>query len=352
MSQMIVLIVLMKFLAITNFDGSLKNVNVNKTIAFYNVENLFDTINDAKTYDDDYTPTGKNHFSTKDYFHKIKNTAKVISEIGNNKTSAGPELIGLAEVENFQVLNDLIETEILKHNHYQIIHFDSPDQRGIDVALIYNENQFSPIESEAIEVKLWTERGERIYTRDVLYVSGILDDEVIHVFVNHWPSRRGGKSRSDSKRMKAAYLVKQKLDDILIVEPNAKVIILGDFNDDPIDKSIRHGLLLPSKTELSLSKFLFNPMKKMFQKGMNTLAYQDGINLFDQIIISNTLLKKEKNQEGLVFQRAGVYNPSYLITQKGKYKGYPYRSFQNNHFAGGYSDHFPVFIELKNVSSP
>lgn len=152
--------------------------------------------------------------------------------------------------------------------------------------------------------------------------------------------------------MKAAYLVKQKLDQILLIEPNAKIIIMGDFNDDPIDKSIKHGLLLPSETQKKLSRFLFNPMRKMHQKGMNTLAYRDGINLFDQVIISNNLLKTERNVIGYFFHRAGIYNPSYLISQGGKYKGYPFRSFQNNHFAGGYSDHYPVYIELIKISQP
>jgi len=317
-----------------------------RIIGFYNVENLFDTIDDPETIDEAYTPTGKNQYSNKDYLWKINNTAKVISELGTNGETNGPDLIGLAEIENFRVLNDLIFQERLVQEDYQIIHQDSPDRRGIDVALLYKASSFSPIESEFIELKLWNEKGERIYTRDILYAKGILDDEVIHVFVNHWPSRRGGKSRSDPKRMKAAYIVKNKMSQILTAEPNATIFILGDFNDDPTDKSIKNELMMSDCNEKKCLTNLFNPMEKMFKKGMNTLAYRDGLNLFDQIIFSNNLMQNEKNQSNFSFFRAGIYNPSYLISQHGKYKGYPLRSFENNRFSGGYSDHYPVFVEL------
>lgn len=317
-----------------------------RTIGFYNVENLFDTIDDPETIDEAYTPSGKNHYSHQNYLSKIKNTARVISEIGSSRKNRGPDLIGLAEIENFQVLQDLVQSKELHHKNYQIIHQDSPDRRGIDVALLYKPAFFSPIEFEAIELRLWNENGERIYTRDILYVQGILDDEAIHIFVNHWPSRRGGKTRSDPKRMKAAYMVNKKTSEILMMDPNAKIIILGDFNDDPTDKSIKNGLLLSADKENELSTSFFNPMEKMFKKGMNTLAYRDGLNLFDQIILSNNLLKEEKYPAGFVLYRTGIYNPSYLITQHGKYKGYPLRSFENSHYAEGYSDHYPVFVEL------
>lgn len=323
-----------------------------RTIGFYNVENLFDTIDDPETIDEAFTPSGKNHYSQVDYLGKIKNTASVISEIGSNRKNRGPDLIGLAEIENFNVLNDLIHTEELYRQQYQIIHQDSPDRRGIDVALLYKTAFFFPIETESIELRLWDEKGERIYTRDILYVQGILDDEVIHVLVNHWPSRRGGKTRSDPKRMKAAYLVKKKTNQILLREPNAKIFILGDFNDDPTDNSIKNGLLLPSELEKEISKNLFNPMEKMHKQGMNTLAYRDGLNLFDQIILSNNLLKSENSQASFFLYRAGIYNPSYLISQHGKYKGYPLRSFTNSRYAGGYSDHFPVFVELIKRYAP
>lgn len=322
-----------------------------RTICFYNVENLFDTIDDPETIDEAYTPSGKNHYSSQDYLSKIRNTARVISEIGSKGKKRGPDVIGLAEIENFRVLQDLVHSEGLDSKKYQIIHQDSPDRRGIDVAILYKPAFFSPIEFEAIELRLWNENGERIYTRDILYVQGILDDEVIHVFVNHWPSRRGGKSRSDPKRMKAAFMVKKKTNEILLSDPNAKIIILGDFNDDPTDRSIKNGLLISSDAENEPSISFFNPMEKMHKRGMNTLAYRDGLNLFDQIILSNSLMKKETYRTGFIFHKAGIYNPSYLISQHGKYKGYPLRSFENNRYVEGYSDHYPVFVELLRPGS-
>ncbi|MDN3641504.1 endonuclease/exonuclease/phosphatase family protein [Lutimonas halocynthiae] len=317
-----------------------------KTIGFYNVENLFDTVDDSLTFDEDYTLNGKNHYSKTDYIEKINKTARVISEIGSGKINSGPCIIGLAEIENFKVLDDLVHTIKLQNFAYQIIQKDSPDRRGIDVALLYREADFLPLETKFIEVRLWNERGERIYTRDILYVNGILDNDEIHIIVNHWPSRRGGKSRSETKRMKTAYLVRQLTDSITLANPEAKILILGDFNDDPIDKSIKKGLLKPIQAENNVLYPFFNPMEVMFKKGWNSMSYRDGLHLFDQIILSSNLKSDNSSINGYVFYRAGIYNPSYLISQKGKYKGYPLRSFENNRYAGGYSDHFPVYVQL------
>lgn len=317
-----------------------------KTVGFYNVENLFDTIDDSLTLDEDYTLTGKNHYSKEDYSAKIVHTAKVISEIGSGKTGSGPSIIGLAEIENFKVLDDLVNSNQLHHFAYQIIQKDSPDRRGIDVALLYKDIDFLPINTEFIEVKLWNEKGERIYTRDILYVNGILDNDEVHIIVNHWPSRRGGKTRSEPKRIKTAYLVRQVTDRILLRNPDAKILILGDFNDDPIDKSIKEGLLKPLQVDRITIHPFFNPMEIMFKKGWNSMAYRDALHLFDQIILSSNLKSNYSQGKGYFFHKAGIYNPSYLISQKGKYKGYPLRSFENNSYAGGYSDHFPVYVEL------
>lgn len=328
----------------TNKENS-KKYHV-KTIGFYNVENLFDTVDDSLTIDEDYTLNGKNHYSEEDYLEKIHKTAKVISEIGSDNDNRGPSIIGLAEVENYKVLQDLVNSFQLQSSAYQIIHKDSPDRRGIDVALLYTDQDFLPIDIKFVEVRLWNERGERIYTRDILYVNGILDNEEIHIIVNHWPSRRGGKSRSETKRMKTAYLVRQLTDSIFLNDPDSKILILGDFNDDPVDKSIKEGLLKPLQVENNTLYPFFNPMEIMFKKGWNSMAYRDGLHLFDQVILSSNLKRGSDGIKGYFFYRAGIYNPSYLISQKGKYKGYPLRSFENNHYAGGYSDHFPVYVEL------
>ena len=317
-----------------------------RTIAFYNVENLFDTINNPDTFDDDFTSKGKNHYSSKIYWNKIRNISTVISQIGFDKTNNSPALIGLAEIENRSVLEDLVKSDKLRSKQYKIIHFDSPDLRGIDVALLFQEKYFTPINQEIFEVKLWEESGARIYTRDILLVSGLLDNELIHVIINHWPSRRGGQVKSNTKREKAAYIVSEIIDKITLDYPDSKIIIMGDFNDDPIDKSLKIGLNSVGKLQKTKDSLLYNPMEKMYKNGMNTLGYRDGINLFDQVLMNANCISFNKSYKAFKFYKAGIFNPNYLITSKGKYKGYPFRSFHYNNFSGGYSDHFPVYIYL------
>jgi len=317
-----------------------------RTIAFYNVENLFDTINNTNTFDEDFTPTGKNKYTGEVYFKKIENISKVISEIGAEKTKTSPAIIGLAEIENRAVLEDLIHSEKLKNKHYNIIHYDSPDIRGIDVALLYQEKYFTPLSHETFEVKLWEENGNRIYTRDQLLVSGLLDDELIFIIVNHWPSRRGGQERSSPKREKAAYVTSQIIKKIKLENATAKIFILGDFNDDPTDVSIKNGLNSTKSIEKLRDSTLFNPMENLYKKGLNTLGYRDQINLFDQILMTPDCISLDYQYNSFQFFKVGVFNPSYLITNKGRYKGYPFRSFGNGNFTGGYSDHFPVYVYL------
>ncbi|MFD1315004.1 endonuclease/exonuclease/phosphatase family protein [Namhaeicola litoreus] len=313
------------------------------TIAFYNVENLYDTIDDLNTFDEDFTPEGKLKFSGKDYDKKMKNIAQVISEIGYNQA---PVLVGLAEIENSAVLQDLVNTSFLSPFQYGFIQFDSPDLRGIDVALLYQKKKFKPIFQEAIEVKIWDESGMRIFTRDILYISGILADEEIHVFVNHWPSRRGGEEISESKRIKAAYVLKRKIEEIQSDNVDAKIIVLGDFNDNPTDEGIKEVLASKgSMQEVELDEF-FNPFEKMYKIGYNTLAHWDQLHLFDQVLVSKSFLPLKKNKNQLFFLKANIYNPPYISNLSGKYKGYPKRSFINNKFANGYSDHYPVYISL------
>ena len=316
-----------------------------RTIAFFNVENLFDTINNPSTFDEDFTPQGKNHYNSAVYQKKILNISRVLSEIGKEKTKTSPAIIALSEIENDTVLKDLIHSPPLKDQHYQIIHYNSPDIRGIDVALLYKQEIFKPLEQESTEVKLWDDEGKRIYTRNILTVKGFLDDELIYMIVNHWPSRRGGQQRSSTKREKAAFVVQKIIDGIREEDKNARIIVLGDFNDDPVDKSIKTLNSTGNLKDLDKSS-LYNPMEILYHKGYNTLSHRDGLNLFDQIMMSYRFISPYKDYKNYQFYQAGIYNPDYLITQTGKYRGYPFRSFQNNTFTGGYSDHFPVFIYL------
>jgi hypothetical protein len=322
-----------------------KNYQI-KTIAFYNLENLFDTIDDPTKNDEASPIMSIKENSSKVYQKKLHNMAKVIAEIGVRESKNSPVIVGVAEVENYKVLEDLVSTGSLKNKQYSIIHYDSPDLRGIDVALLYQPKYFRPIHHETFEVRLWDAEGIRIYTRDQLLVSGYLDDELIHVIVNHWPSRRGGVERSSYKREKAAYVTTQIIEKIRKSDLNAKIIIMGDLNDDPIDPSLKKVLRTKAKKATINEGDIYNPMEDMFRRGQNTLVYRDNINLFDQIMFTSPLLTINKDYETYKMYKVGVFNPQYLTTQTGKYKGYPFRSFSNSGFVGGYSDHYPVYMYL------
>lgn len=314
------------------------------TVAFYNLENLFDTINDPNKNDEASPMFEIKNNRTQVYTQKLKNLAKVISEIGIEKTNTSPSLLGVAEVENRAVLEDLIQTDILKKKNYGIIHYDAPDLRGIDVALLYHKNVFIPMHHLSYELKLWSDKGYRIYTRDQLVVSGYLENELIHILINHWPSRRGGEKRSRPLREKAAFLNKRICDSIYKKHPKSKIIIMGDLNDNPTNSSLKKVL----QTETNLKKIndtlLFNPYEILYRKGYSTLGYRDNIHLFDQILVNGKFISTHFNS--LSFYKANIFNPEYLSTQTGKYKGYPFRSFSYGTFTNGYSDHYPVYIYL------
>ena len=327
-----------------SFAQSEKQYKVN-TVAFYNVENLFDYEDDPLTFDDDRTPEGKDHWTQEIYEAKLANMAKVIAEIGADVTGTSPALIGLCEVENLRVLEDLVNQEPLVNKDYGIVHFDSPDRRGIDVALLYQKKIFTPTNYQTYELEIYDDedRSKRIYTRDQLLVSGMLDGEKISVIVNHWPSRSGGEERSRPKRLKAAELNNYIMDSLFSEDPYSKIISMGDFNDDPVSPSIKNILKTKGEREEMKLKEFYNPMEDMYKKGMGTLAYRDAWNLFDQIILSTELTKKDYSSYR--YYKAGIFNKNYLSTPRGQYKGYPFRSFVNG-YTGGYSDHFPVFVYL------
>ncbi|SRX73201.1 endonuclease/exonuclease/phosphatase family protein [Aequorivita antarctica] len=327
-----------------SFSQTEKEYKIN-TIAFYNLENLFDYEDDPLIFDDDRTPEGKDHWTKEIYEAKLVNMAKVISEIGEDITSTSPALIGVSEIENRRVLEDLLNQKPLVNKDYGIVHFDSPDRRGIDVALLYQKRLFTPTNYKAYELIIYDDqdRSKRVYTRDQLLVSGMLDGEKINIIVNHWPSRSGGEERSRPKRIKAAELNKHIMDSLFSEDPYAKIITMGDLNDDPVSPSIKDVLKSKSERQDMKVKELYNPMENMYKKGLGTLAYRDAWNLFDQIIISTELTKKDYSSYR--FYKAGIFNKNYLTTPHGQYKGYPFRSFVNG-YTGGYSDHFPVYIYL------
>ena len=296
---------------------------------------------------EDFTPKSNKNYTYNIYQQKLKNIAQVISEIGFKYTKTAPAVVGLVEVENRQVVEALTQQDALKKYDYGVVHYNSFDARGIDVALIYQKKRFTVTNSYKKELVLFREDGKREYTRDLLVVSGILDGEKVAFFVNHWPSRRGGEAVSMPKRNAAAALLKQEMDALREKNPNIKLIAMGDFNDDPISPSFKNHLkAVGDEKELNEEYPYFNPMYKMYKKGVASLAYRDAPNLFDQIIYSKNLVSASSAEEYAVY-RTEVYAPAYLINKQGNYKGYPFRSWDGDKFTGGYSDHFPVFTILQ-----
>ena len=307
------------------------------TIAFYNVENLFDTFNNPTTADDDFTPKGKNKWTFRRYKIKIKKLGSVISQLGIKRSKNPPAIVGLVEVENAKVVADLANSSYLRKQHYGFVHHDSPDERGIDVALLYNKIAFELLTSKTYPVFLKDDEGERDYTRDILKVSGNLHGELLHILVNHWPSRREGTAESAPKRIAAAETLRSIVDGIQENEMDAKIIIMGDFNDDPASKSVK---------EYFVKDDFYNPMESLIDKEKSgTSTYNKKWNLFDQIIFSKNFL--EKKEGTLHFKHAEVFNKEWLKIYKGKLKGSPFRTYIGRWYQGGFSDHFPVYAFLE-----
>ncbi len=322
-----------------------KKYNI-RTIAFYNLENLFDTINDINKNDEASPIMELKINRSKVYWDKIDKLGSTIAQIGLDKSNTSPAIIGVSEVENLSVLEDLISSKHLTKKKYGIIHYDSPDKRGIDVALLYQKRYFKPIYHEAFNPNIYR-NNFKVYTRDQLLVSGYLDDELIHIIVNHWPSRSGGEAKSRPLREKAAYQNTKIISQIREKDPNAKILTLGDFNDDPINSSFKKILNTKSRKKDVDINDIYNPYEDLFRRGFNTLGYRDNINLFDMILISSPLLDKgEKDFSSYKMFKAMIFNKRFLTSKKGQYKGYPFRSFSNGAYTGGYSDHYPVYIYL------
>lgn len=326
----------------TTVNAQEKKFNIH-TIAFYNLENLFDTINDPNKFDE-FSPIMELKTNRAEvYKNKVKNMARVIADIGFEVTKNTPAMIGISEAENREVLEDVVNDSLLIHKNYGIVHYDSPDARGIDVALLYQKNIFTPTSTSTHGLKIYDDQNQkRIYTRDQLLVSGKLEDELIHIIVNHWPSRRGGEARSRPKRVAAAKLSKRIVDSLQAINPYAKIVVMGDLNDNPTNTSVKTVLKAQKDKNKVGLKGIYNPMASFYANGVGTNAYRDNWNLFDQIMLTKPLL--EKDYSSFRFYKAGIFNKPYLIHNKGKYKGYPFRSFSNGGFTGGFSDHFPVYV--------
>jgi len=311
-----------------------------RCISFYNLENLYDTINQSDVDDEEFTPAGKNNWDRKKYREKLTHMSEVISKIGIDVTPDGPAVIGVSEIENRSVLEDLVKQPSLKSRNYRIVHFDGPDRRGVDCALFYNPKYFKMTNAQSRPFIIAGDTS--FHTRDQLVVSGIFDGEPMHFVVNHWPSRSGGQKGSEYKRLGAANVTRSIVDSLLAIDPKAKIMVMGDLNDDPIDKSVKKVLNTATDEKVMLDGQLFNPMAKMLKNGIGSLAYRDSWNLFDQIILSQALLGEDKTT--YKYYKAVVFNKTWITTKDGTFKGYPFRTYSYGSYIGGYSDHFPVMV--------
>ena len=322
-------------------------------VGFYNFENLFDTQDDPENWgDDEFLPAGSKNWNEEKYREKLSNLAGVVNELGAGLTSDGPAILGVAEVENRKVLEDFAGHPGIRHRDYQIIHYESPDHRGIDVGLLYQPKYFKPLSSRPISMKEGpSNHGDSLLTRDILYVSGILDGDTIHVLVNHWPSRSGGESATTHLREYAAGLNRETIESIKKIDKSPKIIIMGDLNDDPSSPSLKNVLTARKDKRKTPKGGLYNPMYRLYQKGIGSNAWRDAWNLFDQLVVSQTLI--DKKTPGYRFYQAHVHNKPYLTQKSGQYQGYPFRTFAGDNYLAGYSDHFPVYLYLiKETATP
>lgn len=307
--------------------------------AFYNLENLFDYEDDPNNKgDDEFLPTGPYKWTKDKYEQKLGNMARTIALLARDNCPAGPALIGIAEVENDRVVHDLVSRPEVAAMGLKYVHYESPDWRGIDVALLYNPRLFKVISSKPYP--LHVPGNPTLRTRDQLLVSGILAGEPVSVIVCHWPSRYGG-GKSSPLREAAAALSKHIADSVRTASPANKVIIMGDLNDDPTDKSCAEVLGAARKRREARPDGYFNTTWPLYDRGVGSLCYQDVWCLYDQQIVSGNFLT-DKTQKTLTFWKAEVFNRDFLTTPTGKRKGYPYRSFDGNRWQNGYSDHFPT----------
>lgn len=310
-------------------------------IAFYNFENLFDTIpNNPEGRDEEFTPGGQRQWNGRKYREKVHNLAYAISRFATRTTPQGPAIIGVSEIENRSVMEDVAAQPELAAWNLKIVHHDSPDARGVDVGLMYNPRYFKV---ENVTNHRLTAIPFR--TRDQMCVVGSLLGQRIGVIVNHWPSRLGGQEQSEPNRVAAAELSKAIADSLWSVDPEMGVIIMGDLNDDPMDKSCAKILGAKKKADGVEAHGFFNPWWEKLDKGIGTLAYKSAWNLFDQIIISGNLVNVPDDR--WKFYEAKVLNFDFLKDTEGSRVGYPKRTYSAGSYLGGYSDHFPTEIFLR-----
>ncbi|MEN9320153.1 MAG: hypothetical protein RLZZ309_1140 [Bacteroidota bacterium] len=301
-----------------------------QVVAFYNCENFYDTTNQIIVNDEEFLPNSAKGYSASRYAQKSGQLSKVLFGLGQLGNKEGLALLGVAEIENQYVLEKVIQSNALKKYQYKYIHFNSMDPRGIDVALIYQPRFFSPYQYKSYSLKD-ANHFQDYATRDILLVKGQLQQQWVYVLVNHWPSRRGGSNLAKKNRIWAATTCKRIMDSIHLVDPNAYWIVMGDFNDNPTNKSLR-------------TLGLDNPFLPLYKQGQGSLAFRDSWNLFDQILLSRNWATAKPT---LTNYKSIIYKTPDMVENQGKYAGYPKRTWNGDQFRGGYSDHFPVALIFK-----
>ncbi len=313
------------------------------SILFYNVENLFDTKNNPETEDDEYTHKGEKYWTNQKLNQKLQNISKVIL------SSAGwdlPALVALCEVENKYVLEKLKNDSPLRSKQYKIIHKESPDHRGTEVAVLYNPQQFVPITYNYFPLK--DKNDAVIATREILYLSGIVGEtDTLHIFVNHWPSRYSGMLETKADRMLAAQTLRQKVNALFELYSNPKIIIVGDFNDQPTNESIQQTLAAKKVENEIENKALYNLSYPWMSENSGTLKFQSQWSVFDQIIVSGYLLNSGSGYLAKA-ENASIISFPFLFEKDEKYGGQkPKRTYYGYQYLGGFSDHLPVLLQLQ-----
>ena len=312
-------------------------------IMFYNTENLFDIYNDSLKRDDAFTPEGEKHWSKRKYIKKINNISKVIVAVGQWDA---PDIVGLCEIENRYVLEGITKHTALKRLKYKIIHKESPDRRGIDVALLYRKGKFKVINFEAIRVTFPFDANKP--TRDILYVKGKnTNGDTLHIFVNHWPSRWGGQTETDRKRRYVASVVKHKTDSLFRADGNPRIIVMGDLNDYPDNNSVVKVLKARTTFDKIRPKELYNLAYYLQNtKGKGTHKHKGEWGVLDQIIVSGVLLNND-NTTHMTIDDAHVFEAPFLLEKDENYTGFiTFRTYIGFKFHDGYSDHLPVYLDL------
>ena len=327
-------------------------------IGFYNLENLFDTYHDEGKNDEEYLPDGTNQWTEAKYAKKLKNMASVIRAM-KEENKAWHAILGVSEIENRHVLEDLVSQPEIAEANYQIVHYDGPDRRGVDVALFYRPELFTLLESRSIpfdfnsdlDFGMSEEEKADFRTRDILMVRGMLGDEMFAFFVAHLPSRLGDKS--SALRSRGGEIMYQTSRELMAAYPGIKIVAMGDMNDNPTDDSMAVQMRGREKIEEVGPEDFFSPFLSMLKAGYSSLFYRGGGNIYDILVCNYNLAHAPKGTlqiQPIVKKKyyGRVFHQPFMTQQDGQYAGQPFRTYSNGAFVGGYSDHYPTYIIVSN----